>query len=185
MLTQASKSSSDREADALVAGRRRPLVMASVVCAALSAAVGVALSISTLSSDKLVFGGFERAFASRTTPQDARRATAYDGIAASEDFWLHVAAGDQAKVINAVAVGREITVTNADGQRRLTVTGVRDVSQTATHISNRDGASRVLFLTCREADAGSVREIRLIMDDVGAEQPSGSAAPAGKGVPTT
>jgi hypothetical protein len=59
------------------------------------------------------------------------------------------------------------------------------VSQTATHISNRDGASRVLFLTCREADAGSVREIRLIMDDVGAEQPSGAAAPAVKGVPTT
>jgi hypothetical protein len=185
MLTQASNSSYDRGVDELVTGRRRPLVMAGVICAALSAAVGLALSVSTLSSDKLVFGGFERAFASRAAPPDTRRATTYDGIAASEDFWLHVAAEDHAKVVNAVAVGREITVTNADGQRRLTVTDVRDVSQTATHISNRDGASRVLFLTCREADAGSVREIRLIMDDVGAEQPSGAAAPAVKGVPTT
>jgi hypothetical protein len=185
MLTQASNLLSSGMADARAAGRRRSLVMAGVVCAALSASVGVAISVSALSSDTLVFGGFERAFASRAAPQDARRATAYDGIAASEDFWLHVGAEDHAKVINAVAVGREITVSNADGLRRLTVTGVRDVSQTATHISKRDGASRVLFLTCRETDAGSVREIRLIMDDVGPEQPSGPVAPAVKGVPTT
>jgi hypothetical protein len=185
MLTQASKPSSTREVAVPLAGRRLSLVTAGVLCAGLSAAIGLALNMSTLSSDSIVFGGFERAFASRVAPQDVRRATAYDGIAASEDFWLQVPAEDQARVINAVAVGREITVTNADGQRRMTVTDVRDVSQTATHITTRDGASRVLYLTCREAEAGSVREIRLIMDDVGGKEPVGPAIPAAKAVPTT
>lgn len=185
MLTQASKPSSTGEVAVPLAGRRRSLVMAGVICAGLSAAVGLALNVATLSSDSIVFGGFERAFASRAAPQDVRRARVYDGIAASEDFWLQVPAEDQAKVINAVAVGREITVTNADGQRRLTVTDVRDVSQTATHITTRDGASRVLFLTCREADAGSVREIRLIMDDERAPPPFVPAVPTVKAVPTT
>jgi hypothetical protein len=185
MLTQASKPSSTREVAAPLAGSRHSLAKSGVICAVLSAAIGLALNVSTLSSDSIVFGGFERAFASRAAPQDVRRATIYDGIAASEDFWLQVPTEEQAKVINAVAVGREITVTNADGQRRLTVTSMRDVSQTATHISNRDGASRVLFLTCREADAGSVREIRLIMDEVGGKEPVGPTIPSTKAVPTT
>lgn len=189
MLTQASKLSTARQAPAQqgvgpLAGRRRSVLMVSIACAALAACIGLALNVSTLSSDSIVFGGFERAFASREATQGVRQTKAYDGIAASEDFWLHVAADDQAKAMNAVAVGHEITVTNADGQLRLTVTDVRDASQTATHITNRDGAGRVLFLTCREADADNVREIRLIMDD-GRGQPSPAANPPAKVVPTT
>lgn len=189
MPPHASHASSKPHGAFAATGRFRPAMMAGLVGLAVTASLGVALTVSTLSSDNLVYGGFERAFASRAgaddARQDARRASTYDGIAASEDFWLKVAAGEQANVVTAVAVGREITVTNADGQRRLTVTNVRDVTQAATHISTRDGATRVLFLTCRETDAGALREIRLIMDEDGIQPTAPLSVPAAKGVPTT
>ncbi len=195
MPAQASKSNTSRMVARPAGAGRFALGVAGVACAALITATGLGVSVATFSSDNLVFGGFERAFASRAAPydtraqdgaaHDVRRVAAYDGIAASEDFWLAVGAQDHAKIGDAVAVGREIIVTNAAGQLRLTVTDVREVSQAATHITNRDGAARVLHLTCREADAGSVREIRLILDDESGQPVSAPATPAVKAVPTT
>jgi hypothetical protein len=166
---------------------------AGVALAALGSFGAFVVTGSSLNSDRLISGGFERAFAGYHSSTARSGRSPLNGIVGSEDFWLNVPSDAAASVVKAVSIGREISVTGPHGERRMTVTDLRDISQAATHIAtvtSRDsgvggGASRTLLVTCREGADGAVHQIRLRFDDATARVTPALETPAAKAVPTT
>lgn len=133
----------------------------------------IALTFTTFNSETAVTTGFERAFAALQKPAVKVATRAYDGIAGTEEFWLHSNAN--AHLVKAVAVGQEITLASNGTERRLTITSVTDADEAITHIQT--AASHALLVTCREGDATTGREIRLRLDaNQITELPAGSIA---------
>jgi hypothetical protein len=172
---------------------KRKLALAGLAIAGFGSCLALVFSGTSLTSDRLISGGFERALASYQPTAHRRAPSGLDGVVGSEDFWLHVPTESAASVVMAVSVGREISVTGPDGERRMTVTDMRDISQAATHIApNRNPAStkgdvgaRTLLVTCRDGADGIVRQIRIMFDDARALSTPAADMPTAKPVPTT
>lgn len=150
-------------------------VVPAFVCVGLAAMV---LTLGAFNSEVVVANAFERAFAALEKPVARAAPTAYDGVAGTEEFWLH--AQGNANVVNAVAVGQQITLTANGTQRRLTITDVSEAGDAVTHIETggsetAGGRARILLVTCREGDAKTGHEVRLRLDaGFAAEEPAGS-----------
>lgn len=138
-----------------------------------AASAGLALAFASFNSEALVSNGFERAFATLDMPLPPAAHRAYDGVVGSEDFWLR-SAGDPA-IIKA-AVGQNITLHTAVGERSLIILDVRDGSDNVTHIDTARNDDRVLLITCRDVQArgGEIVHLRLeagqlvvVADDLG------------------
>lgn len=135
-----------------------PKAVAQALCGVGLAAI--ALTYPTLNSETIVTSGFERAFAALQTPATKVSGRAYDGVVGSEEFWLRSNAN--ANLINAVAVGQQITLAANGTERHLTITSVADADDAITHIQT--SPLRALLVTCREGDAVSGREIYFRLD---------------------
>lgn len=163
----------------MVSPKTRPGVWSRPGVAPLASAFGmglIALTATSLNTEQVVTGGFERAIASLPKAGSAVSPShSEDGAAGSEDFWLRQPARldpSSAAVLSAVTVGQHLTLSNNGTERNLVITQVSDSGEPVTHIQT----GPALLLTCREGGTG--KEVRLRMQNGMIVELPGTAAPA-------
>jgi hypothetical protein len=152
---------------------RRNAIAQALTGAGFIVSAGLVLAFLSLNSEALVSKGFERAFASLDLPHPPAAHRPYDGLVGSEDFWLRSAANP---ALIKAAVGQNITLSTAGGERRLVILDVREGGDSITHIDTARTDERVLLITCRDVQArdGGIVHLRLeagllaeVVDDIG------------------
>jgi hypothetical protein len=156
--TETSQTEFSGRARLVPPSRLRPAAVGGLVLAA----VALTGAAGTIDSEHMLARAFDRAFAAKPVTAAAPAKRAYDGIAGSEEFWLR--AEGNVSLLTAVAVGQQLTLTANGSERHMTITDVRRADEDTTHIDTSPPGRAVLFVTCREGEAGQAREIRLRLE---------------------